>query len=271
MVQKNARVAILEARMSEEMSNLLRRHGAQPYSVPAVREAARDENSRSVPVFIDHLQDERLGFVVFFTGVGVRTLLNEADQTGRQQELIDALRHVTVVCRGPKPAAVLKKHAIPIAYSASEPFTTKELIDVLSPLAVRGKGVGIVHYGERNAPVAQYLRERGAELEELSLYEWQLPDDRVPLQMLIKELIDAQVDAIAFTSQIQVRHLMQVGADMQLTDQLVAALRLKTIVASIGPTCTGVLQEYGVEPHVIPPHPKMGHLVKALQEYLSGS
>jgi uroporphyrinogen-III synthase len=30
-----------------------------------------------------------------------------------------------------------------------------------------------------------------------------------------------------------------------------------------------VLHQYGVTPHVIPEHPKMGHLVKTLAEYMA--
>ncbi|GCE25035.1 hypothetical protein KDA_05190 [Dictyobacter alpinus] len=263
----NARIAVLEARMSGEMADLLRRNGGQAWSVPAVREALLD-SSDLVANFIDQLVAGNISMVVFFTGVGVKALLQEADQAGRRVELVEALRQVTVVCRGPKPSAVVRKEGIPIAASAQEPYTSTELLASLAPFDVTAQLVGIVHYGERNALVSQALQERGARLEELCLYEWQLPEDTAALRNLVQELIAGRVDAVVFTSQIQVRHLFVIAAKTGQKQELTTALNTKTIIASIGPTCTGVLEEYHVTPHVIPEHPKMGYLIKALAEHM---
>jgi uroporphyrinogen-III synthase len=96
-----------------------------------------------------------------------------------------------------------------------------------------------------------------------------MPADMTSLQTLVRDIIAERVDAVVFTSQIQVRHLFLVAADMGLKDALTTALNTRTTVASIGPTCTGALQHYGVSSHVIPEHPKMGYLVKALAEYMT--
>lgn len=264
---KGACIALLEARMSSEMADLIRRYEGEPYCVPAVREVSI-ESRQEVSVFIDHLAHSSIHTVVFFTGVGVMTLLHEAELLGRLSELLTALRGVTVVSRGPKPAAVLRRNAIPVAMNAMEPYTTEELLAIMKPLQLAGTGIAIVHYGERNALLAQALRDQGAWLEELCLYEWHLPEDVRPLQHLIYRIIDGQVDAVVFTSQIQVRHLFLVAENLATRHELTQALNTRTIVASIGPTCTAVLQNFAVPPRVMPEHPKMGHLVKALAEYM---
>jgi uroporphyrinogen-III synthase len=265
---QDARVAVLEARMSDEMAGLIQRNGGTAWSVPAVREASIDA-ARPVAQFIDQFGTGSIQMVVFFTGVGVNALLREAERLGRQTELLQALREVTVVCRGPKPGAVLKRNAIPIAASAVEPFTTTELLEVLSSFSVSGKNVGVVHYGEKNTVVTDFLVAHGATLQELSLYEWQLPEKTDNLKQLVHELIAGHVDALLFTSQVQVRHLFIIAAEMNKADELADALQHKTVVASIGPTTTGVLATYHITPHVVPEHPKMGHLVKALSQYMS--
>ena len=124
-----------------------------------------------------------------------------------------------------------------------------------------------MHYGERNAALAAALEARGARLEELSLYEWKLPDDIEPLKSLVQELIEKRVDAIAFTNEIQCRHLFRVADDMGLARQLALALNTDTIVAAIGPVCADSLQVLGVTPDVIPAQPSMGSMVTALAEY----
>ncbi len=264
---KDAQIALLEARMSGELANLVRRYGGTPYCVPAVREAPLD-CARQVSTFIDRLVDSSLGTVIFLTGVGVQQLLRETQRLERLDELLVALQKVTVVCRGPKPSAILKRNGITTYISAHEPYTTTELLEVLAPLELAGTVVGVVHYGERNAPLAQALLHRGADLEELCLYEWLLPEDMGPLQILVQNIIAQRVDAVVFTSQIQARHLFLVAKQLKLADELADALNKRTIVASIGPTCTGALQSFRVTPHVIPEHPKMGHLMKALADYM---
>lgn len=260
------RVALLEARMSSELANLVGRYGGEPYCVPAVREQALDR-SEEVAAFIDGLTRDDFYAVLCLTGVGVKALVREADRLGRVHELLKGLRSVITVCRGPKPIAVLRSHNVQVTISAKEPHTTTELLEALAQLDLSGKGVALIHYGERNAQLAEALHARGATLEELCLYEWLMPEDLQPLQALVGEIINGRVDAIAFTSQVQVRHLFIIAGDLKLEDELRRSLNAETIVASIGPTCTAALQQYGVEPQVIPEHPRMGHLVSALARY----
>jgi len=264
-----ASIALLEARMSNEMADMVRRYGGEPYCVPAVREFPLDKGREQVSTFINHLAQSSIRTFVLYTGAGATVLFQEAERIGRLPELLSRLHAVTVVCRGPKPSAVLKRYGVPITLSAREPYTTKELLEAMMPLELRDTDVAVLHYGERNIELVQALQERGANLEELCLYEWLLPEDTTPLQTLVQNIIAARVDAVVFTSQIQVRHLFLVATELALSAELTHALNTKTIVASIGPTCTTAVQSAGVTPHVIPEHPKMGYLLKALVEYMA--
>jgi uroporphyrinogen-III synthase len=262
------RIALLEARMSSELANLVKRHGGEPYHAPALREAALDAGAE-VNVFIDSLTQEKIGFVIFQTGVGVAGLLAEADKLQRKDELLALLREVTTIARGPKPTAVLARNGLKPTYTTPEPYTTTELIAVMSELEITDKGVAVLHYGERNQVLTEALKVRGAKLHELCLYEWQLPADVTPLKNLIGEVVAGKMDAVAFTSQIQARHLFQIANELGQAEELRAALNHKTVVASIGPTCTATLQSFGITPRVEPEHPKMGPMVLALKSYFA--
>lgn len=252
--------------MSRELAGLVERYGGRPYCVPALRESPVPDAGTMAP-FLDALCAGRFSLAVFLTGVGVTTLLREAERLDRLVEAIDGLRRTAIACRGPKPAAVLRRHDVPIKVSAAEPYTTAELLDALKGIDLAGRRVAIVHYGERNRPLAVALEERGAALDELCLYEWLMPEDLVPLHTLVGELIDGAVDAIAFTSQIQCRHLFQVAADMTRSDDLTRALNTRTVVAAIGPVCDAALRTFGVVARVQPAHPKMGPMIAALADY----
>lgn len=256
---------MLESRLSGELSELVRRFGGVPYAVPAVCEAPRLEK---VPLFIDALSAGRFSVVIFLTGVGATALLKEAERLGCLDGALAALRATTVVCRGPKPSAALRRYDVPVHVKPAEPYTTWELLDALSSIELEGKGVALLHYGEPNQALADALKAHGAQLGECVLYEWVLPEDRAPLTALIHDLIDERVDAVAFTSQVQCRHLFEVAANLGNADVLARVLNDHTIVAVIGPVCAAALRARGVTPDVIPAHPKMGPLIAALADYV---
>jgi uroporphyrinogen-III synthase len=261
-----SRVVLLEARMESELANLARRHGLEPVSVPALREETAD-CAVEVNGLIDALARGDMDYVIFQTGVGASTLLDEAEKLNRRDELIEGLRRTRVVARGPKPTAVLARCGLRPAVSAREPFTTSDLIDAMIPVDLSDKNVALLHYGEPNLSLAESLTRRGARLRELLLYEWRLPADTTRLIRLIDELIDHHYTAIAFTSQIQARHLFRLAAEAGKEDQLRAALD-EIVVASIGPTCTAALSNLGVRTRVEPERPKMGPLILAVARHL---
>ncbi len=260
------RVALLEARMSSELANLVKRHGGEPITAPALREVAIDA-ADEVATFLNLLQAGEIKFVVFQTGVAVAGLITEADKLDRKAELLNALRKVTTICRGPKPTAVLSRNGIKPSLNAEEPYTTADLITVMKDLNFENQGVAVLHYGERNLELANALEARGAKLLELCLYEWQLPENLDPLKNLIQDLSLSKIDAVAFTSQIQARHLFKVATDLGRASELLDSLNQKTVVASIGPTCTAALLQLGVTPKIEPEHPKMGPMVIELMKY----
>ena len=261
-------VALLESRMGGELSEIVRRLGGTPYAVPALCEAPRLDE---VPLFVGRLTDKRFSLVIFLTGAGVTALWKEAERVGRLAEVLDALRATTVACRGPKPSAVLRRHGVPVHVHAVEPYTTTELLAALSGTEINGHDVALLHYGELNHALADALKARGARIDECVLYEWTLPEDTAPLVALIRELIEDRVDAIAFTSQVQCKHLFDVAAASGSADALARALSGNTIVAAIGPVCAAALRAKGVVPDVIPAHPKMGALIAALADHVERS
>jgi uroporphyrinogen-III synthase len=263
-----ARIGLLEARLSSELAELVRREGGEPVCAPAVSEAPLDVTPL-LPGLVDDLRRRRVRIVVFLTGAGAASLLDQARATGLYELLVGALRDATIVCRGPKPAAVLRKHGIQVHLNARSPHTTTELLEVLPDDLVVAQGVALLHDGGGNPVLVEALRARGARVQELRSYEWRLPADVEPIEILIAELVDGRLDAIAFTNQVQVRHLFQVADRIGKTAALRYALRHRTIVASIGPTCSLALEQHGAPPHTVASPPKMRPLVAAVGEQLA--
>jgi uroporphyrinogen-III synthase len=260
---EGARVALLESRRQSELARLVERQGGVPTSAPALDEA--EVAPEELAGEIEALARGEFRMVVLSTGVGVERLLGAAEALGAKERLVASLTRATTVCRGPKPSAALRRAGITPTVLARDPFTTAELLHAMAPLELTGTPVALLHYGERNAALADALLARGALLREVVLYRWALPEDTGPLDRLVAELVAGAFDALLLTSQVQVRHLRQRAAALGRGEALVAMLRSeRLIVASIGPTTTASLAEIGVTPGVVPAEPKMGPLVAAL-------
>jgi uroporphyrinogen-III synthase len=161
----------------------------------------------------------------------------------------------------------MRRNGVQVDIIPEKPFTTPELLKAMEDIVLTDRDVAIVHYGERNTALSDALGARGARLEEVCPYEWALPEDTGPLRALIRDLA-GQVEALAFTSQIQVRNLFAMAAEMGVAEEIRAALNADVIVATVGPVCADALKRERVMPDVQPADPKMGPLLMALADYI---
>src|SRR5580698_3017617 len=123
------RVLSLESRRAVEIERLIRGQGGVPFVAPSMREVPLGENPQAFEFAARLIQPGGdFDMVIFLTGVGAR-LLNEILQTRYPPgTFIDALRHVAVVVRGSKPAAVMREWGVPVAVSVPEPNTWREIL-----------------------------------------------------------------------------------------------------------------------------------------------
>lgn len=260
------RVALLESRKSEELAVLVQRMGGRPICVPTVREVLRQDDVGPV---LSRLAARQYSMVAVLTAAALEALLTEADRRGRRDDVIAALRGCTIAARGPKPLLSLRRCDLQAQVVTAKPHTSEELLTALASVDVDGRDVLVLHYGERSATASAALAARGARVEDLCLYEWALPEDLTPLRTLVRDTLDARVDAVLFTSQVQLRHFLLVASGMDLERELIAALRDRVTVASIGPVCSRALRSVGVIPDVMPAAPNSPSLISAVAEYLS--
>ena len=261
-------IGVLEARMTDTIATLFEREGATVVRAPALAEAVVDATAE-IKAWIETLVEDRYDIVVFLTGVGVTRLLDEIERLGHLDAVRAALGRTTVVARGPKPSAALGRRRIGVSVAVAEPWTTQAVVDTVRSLPLAGKRVALVHFGERSSALADAIQEGGAILDELCIYEWRLPDDLGPLDKLVGLTIDGRVDAVVFTSQVQVRHFLEVAARSEREAPLIEALNAWTVTASIGPTCSAALVARGITPRIEPTRPKLGPLVERVVQYLA--
>lgn len=257
------RVLSLESRRGSEMSKLIENHGGEATIAPSMREIPLETNTEAL-AFARTLFAGGFDIVIFLTGVGTRALARVVETLYPLDQYLAQLRKIAVVARGPKPSAVLREWNVPIAVAAPEPNTWRELLQALdensAALPLKGRRTAVQEYGVPNPELVAGLVGRGALVTSVPVYEWGLPEDTGPLRSAIAAITRNEIDVILFTTATQADHLLQIAAEMNEEDAVHLALS-RMVVASIGPTTSERLREFGIAPDMEPAHPKMGYLV----------
>ncbi|MCL2768884.1 MAG: uroporphyrinogen-III C-methyltransferase [Solirubrobacterales bacterium] len=162
---------------------------------------------------------------------GVEALFERLAAGGRDAR---ALAGARVAAIGPGTARALAAHGI-VADVVPERYVAEGLVEALADVPVRHALLARAR-GAREV-LARALRERGAQVDELELYE------SVP-ERLPGEVWRAAwgADYITFTSSSTVRNFLEAAGD--------GALEEGARVVSIGPVTSGTLREHGLEPHL---------------------
>lgn len=262
------RVLALESRRATEIAALIRNLDGDPLVAPALREVPIQSNPDAL-AFASALQRGEFEIVVFLTGVGVRALLRAVEETCPREDFVAALARTKIAARGPKPLAVLRELAVPVWVAAPEPNTWRELLAAMDAQAaevpLQSARVAVQEYGVANPELLKGLRERGAVVTQVPVYEWSLPDDVEPLKGAVTAITRGEVDVLILTSGIQLAHLWQIATEMHAEDDLRRAMS-SVVIASIGPTTSEEVERRGLRSDLEASHPKMGLLVREAAE-----
>ena len=180
------------------------------------------------------------------------------------ETFVAALRRVTIVSRGPKPVAVLNELGVKSKIMIPEPNTWREIVPVIA--ARQERRITIQEYGRDNPEFVTALQELGAQVSAISIYRWTLPDDLGPLCEAVRRIAERECDVVVFTTSIQLDHLLRVAEQMGRISEVRRALEEDLVVASVGPVMNAALAECGLEPDIVPAHPKMAILIRVASE-----
>ena len=264
---KSKVVAILETRTGAHLGELIARRGGIPVLAPALEEVP-EVDSQAVASLLARWQIDPFKIVIFQTGVGTRALFQATDAAGLTGELLQHLSSSVVVVRGPKPGGELNARDVRIDIRAATPFTTEMVLAAVSAIPMRDARVLVQRYGAANQLLRAALEKRGASVEEIATYRWALPADTQPLKELLEALARSSVDAVVFTSAVQIHNLYAVAEKTGRASELANQLN-RLVIASVGPVCSRALREHGVTPTFEADPPKLGPLVAGLDEALS--
>lgn len=263
---KNKTIAILENRAGEQLADLVRKYGGTPFSAPALAEIP-DIDPVLIAQLVKNWQSNLPDVFIFQTGVGVKALFVTTDALGITEQLLQTLASSAVAVRGTKPTAALRSRGVRIDLSASDPYTTAEVLAMLNAIPLAGKRVVVQRYGDTNWELQRALEARGAQVTEIATYRWSLPENTKPMVDLMDALDADAIDVVCFTSASQVNNLFAVAQQLDRKEAVQAGLN-RSIVASIGPVCTMALTKFGARVDIEPSPPKLGPFIDAINNKL---
>ena len=261
----NLRVAAFESRRAEEMQRLIKRMGGDARVSPSMREVAVDDNKPTID-FAHRLITGQVDLVILMTGVGVRRFVEQVERHIGRERLVHGLCDTTTIARGPKVVTALKELGIKPTHRVPDPNTWREVLSIVDLHApVANATVAVQEYGAPNPSLTAGLEARGAEVESVTVYQWELPEDTAPLQANLLALAAGEIDVALFTSSQQVNNLLLLADDLGVGPAVRKGLA-RAVIASIGPTTSETLRRHELPVDLEPEHAKMGQLVSAAAE-----
>ncbi|MET8582602.1 uroporphyrinogen-III synthase [Streptomyces collinus] len=258
-------VGVTAARRADELTALLRRRGAAVQHAPALRIVPLADDGELLAAtkeLIDHVPD----VVVATTAIGFRGWVEAADGWGLGEQLLDRLRGVELLARGPKVKGAVRATGLTEEWSpAGESMA--EVLDRLLAEGVDGRRVAVQLHGEPLPGFVEALRAAGAEVVPVPVYRWMPPEDIGPVDRLLDAVVVRAVDALTFTSAPAAASLLSRAEDRGLIGEVLAALGHDVLAACVGPVTALPLQARGVNT-VQPERFRLGPLVQLLCQEL---
>lgn len=260
-------IGVTADRRADEQAELLARRGARVLRGPTIRTLPLGPDERIRQVTEDLVRSPPYAFVAN-TGVGVRGWLALAESWGLIDALLESLAGAQLLCRGPKAAGALTTAGLPVHWQAQ----SERLDEVVSHLidgVVDGRRVALQLDGNADPVASQRLRAAGADVVEIPVYTWTLPEDVGPALRLIDAACSGRVDSVTFTAAPAVHNLFRLAEGEGVVDELRRALDGRVLAMCVGPVCREAAVEHGVNSAEHPARARLGAMVQALTSRLT--
>jgi uroporphyrinogen-III synthase len=262
-------IGVTADRRWEEQVTLFGRRGAAVQHGPSIRTLPLGDDDR-LRAATEAVIDRRPALLIANTGLGIRSWFSSAELWGKGDELADALRAARIFARGPKAAGAALAHGLDVEDRA-ETERLSDAVDLALAVLRPGDLVALQLDGRGSSVEAARLRAAGAEVLEIPIYEWELPEDVGSAVRLAESVVAGKVHAVTFTSGPAVRNWLAIADSNEVGAALRVALNSGTVVVGcVGPVCaeTAVDEGLGGAQLVVPRTWRLGPLVRAVSERL---
>ncbi|MFC7393648.1 uroporphyrinogen-III synthase [Scopulibacillus cellulosilyticus] len=263
---KGKTIALASFRKSKEISQLIEKHGghAKIRSTQGTRFLKEEEILKDIKEFIEYQPE----WIIFTTSMGANALFDIAEKYHFTKPFINILKQAKLAARGKKTIQFLNNLDLSPEVTDQD-GSVKGLVENLDSAALKGKRVFLQLYGESAPELVNWLKGQDAELMQSMPYEHVPPKQQI-VDTLAEEITLGKVDAVVFTSSIQVKQFFnQIEKDHSTYQKVIEALNHSVAAAAVGQVTCNTLKSFGVKRVIVPGNPRMGAMIVKLSEYFS--
>jgi len=252
---------------SEEAGKLITEKGGVPYFIPAI-EIKGLSNFEPVKKFITEMMELQIDYVIFMSTNGVKHLFSIAEELGLTNQLKEGLAGTFVIAVGPRTAEELdREYKVHVSLVPTK-YSSEGLIECFEEGEVFGKKIRIPRTSNATPTLSDKLREMGAEVEEIYVYESGLPVNEKMKEKFFEDLTSGKIDAVIFGSGLSAKNIFKMLSEKAPMKRLLEIVNSKVTTVAIGPTTAEALKELGVKVDVVPADYLFENAITALSQYL---
>ena len=264
---QNKKIVIAGSQKTEEMAEIIERRGGVPLvrSLQGLTDSDPVEVEEDVKCFIQQGAD----WFIFTTGIGFEAMIQAAERLNVVSEFEERLKETKIACRGYKTNAYLKKSGIhPVV--CDDDGTIASMIEKLEVFDFTNQKVWIQLHGELSSQLYQFIQSKGSmDVQAVLPYRYHAPEQET-LATLMNELIQREVDAVCFTTRVQVGYLFDYAREHGREEELKSVFEQDVLAAAVGKVTAEALQDKGVSRIIVPEKERMGALIVEIAHYYEG-
>ena len=258
------------AGQAEEAGKQIEEKGGVPYYIPAI-EIKGLSNFEPIKKFIAEMLELQVDYVIFMSTNGVKYLFSAAQELNQPSQLKEGLAGTFVIAVGPRTAEVLEKdYGVHVSLIPTK-YSSEGLIESFGEGEVEGKKICIPRTSNATPTLTDKLREMGADVEEIYVYESGLPVDENLKEKFYEDLTSGKIDAIVFGSGLSAKNIFKMLQEKDSMVTLRGIVNNKVTTVAIGPTTAEALKELGIKVDVMPEDYLFKKALSALAEYWSAN
>lgn len=248
-------VLITRAReQAETLASALQARGAVPIALPTIRFAPPNDWS---PVDRAANALHRYDWIIFTSANGVRFFFERAATILPQRPLSARFGAI-----GPATARAIEERGFSVAVVPST-YIAESVVEELRRFDLEGKRILLPRAAEAREVLAVGLREAGAVVDEVAVYQTRGDGDSEKARALFTSGAGQRPEVITLTSSSTARHLAEL-----LGDEITALLR-DVVIASIGPITSRTARELGFHVDVEADDHSVPGLVQAIEAHFA--
>ncbi|MBO8144548.1 MAG: uroporphyrinogen-III C-methyltransferase [Thermodesulfobacterium sp.] len=246
---------IVVTRTREQASKLvekLEELGAMCYEIPTIKiEAVVDEKIYQT---IEKLSS--YDWIIFTSENGVKFFFKVLWEKGKD---LRVLGNSKVAVIGSSTKTFLENMGIRADLIPEKEFTQEGLISAFSRIDIKDKNILIPRAKEAREVLPQRLKEMGAKVDVLPVYETKTCEES---KEKLRNIFEEGVDIVTFTSSSTVKNFFK------LIEETERSYLKDILFASIGPITSATLRKFGFEPHIEAKEYTIEGLVNAIKNFL---